>query len=126
MSRSRYAKVNGEWGWFDLDPKPVSEQAAPFIHQDTMDQALRHPVTDEMVDSRTRWNQINKQEGLVCVGNELLSKRNGRGPEKITEEVIIDRIHRAEAIANDPSKLRAYREQQRDLTERNRRLLDGK
>ncbi len=126
MSRSTYRKVNGEWKWIDLD-ESAPEPVAPFIHQDSFKPGmrLRHPVTDELVDSKSRWAAINKAEGLTCVGNDLLSKRRGRGPEKLTEEVILDRIHRAEAIQSDPSKLRAARERNFELQERNRRLLNG-
>lgn len=127
MSRSRFAKVDGAWRWFEYDKENAPEGASAFVHQDSFKpgQPLRHPVTGEMVDNHTRWNQINKQENLTCVGNDLQSKRCGRGPEKVTEEVILDRIHKAEAITSDPSRLRAWRNQQMELSERNRRLIGG-
>lgn len=128
MTRSRFAKCeDGQWRWFTLEKPPASEQLAPFVHQDSFKPGmrLRHPVTGEVVDNHTRWNEINRSQGLSCVGNDLLSKRPGRGPERITEEVILDRIQKAEAICSDPARKREYDNMNMQLNERNRRLLDG-
>lgn len=128
MSHSRYAKdETGTYRWFDLTPTNTAEAKSAFVHQDSFKPGmrLRHPVTGELVDSHTRWNQINKAENLTCVGNDLLSKRPGTGPEKITEEVILDRISKAESICSDPAKRRAYDNMNMELAERNARLLRG-
>ena len=89
-----------------------------FVHQDTMKKALRHPVTGELVDSMTRWNRINKEQGLECVGNDLLSNRKPELKDRITDELILDRIDKAESILRDPTKRRDYENMQRERTER--------
>ncbi len=93
------------------------------VHQDTFKTPLIHPETGELVDSMTRWEQINKAHNLSCVGNERLSDRPVRRTETITEEKVMDAIHKAEAIASDPSKMRAWRYNQHERIERIEKLV---
>ena len=99
-------------------------EAPPFIHQDSMP-ALRHPATNEMIDSRSKWERINKEKGLVCVGNDLLSKRPDTRRDVLTENKILDAIHRAEAIVEDPTKWRAAQNRNNEANYRRERLLNG-
>lgn len=125
MPRSVYRKINGEWRWIEYDEKGnAKEPIAPFIHQDTMD-PLTHPVTGEVIDSRCQWERINERHGLECVGNELLSEKPRRCEEKVTDAVVMDRIYRAEAIFDDPSKRRAREYENLERRARVERLING-
>lgn len=125
MSRKIYKKVDGVYRWIDLD-ETATAQEAPFIHQDSFDRPLRHPVTGKMYDSRSAYEKENKRLGLEVVGNEKLSQKPRQLKDKITEAQIMDAIHHAEAIHSDPARLRAVREENLRRIERAERLLHGK
>lgn len=91
---------------------------APYVHQDTFKAPLRHPKTDEMVDSMTRWNEINKEHKLECVGNDLLSKHKREVKEKITDERFDDAYQHAWAIETDPFKRNQRINRQREEVEK--------
>lgn len=82
------------------------DPSSAAVHQDTFKQALRHPKTGEMVESLTRWKAINKQHGLEVVGNDLLNAPLTGPKDKITDELIFDRMTKAESILSDPDKRR--------------------
>lgn len=92
------------------------------MHQDTME-ALRHPVTGEILESKSAWNRVNRERGLTVVGNDLQSERKQELKEKITEDLILDRIEKAESIYFDPSKMRAREEENYRRIERAEKLL---
>lgn len=117
-----FKKVNGKYAWFDKETG-LPESKSAVVHQDTMKKALRHPVTDEIVDSMTRWNRINKEKGLECVGNELLSERKRTVEDKVTEARIMDAMEKAESICSDPTKYRAYQNEQLERRERHEKLV---
>lgn len=127
LMTQRFAKIDGEWRWFDTDVQPsISESIAPYIHDDTFKKALVHPKTGERVDSMTRWNRINKENGLKVVGNDWIGKKSPRGPEKLTEAQIMDKVEKAEAILSDPSRRNSYYNEQMERSERNQRLLGNR
>ena len=97
---------------------------APNVCQDTIP-PLKHPVTGEIVNSRSEWNRINKLRGLECVGNDLLSHKSSNIPDRITDAVIMDKMEQAEAILSDPARRRAFHNMNLVLAERNERLLRG-
>jgi len=105
-----------------------AEQEQPaelhYVHQDTMP-PLRHPVTSETIDSRTKWKQINREHNLLEVGNDLISKRPREIKDRITEERIYQAFEKSEAILSDPARRNSYRNEQAMLRERNQRLLNG-
>lgn len=87
--------------------------ASPFVHQDSFKTPLRHPKTGEMVDSQTRWNQINKEHGLRVVGNDWINDEpKNEVRDRITDEKVIDACDRALAIETDPDKRRQKRYQE--------------
>lgn len=102
MPRSVYKFIDGECVEVYSDKK--KEVEAPFVHQDSFKSPLRHPKTDEMVDSMTRWNEINKQHKLECVGNDLLSNHKQEFKERITDEKFNDAYEHAWNIESDPFK----------------------
>jgi hypothetical protein len=130
MTVTRYAYRDGKMVeiWRSDDNYLIPEDPlAPYIHQDSFKQPLRHPVTGEMVDSMTRWSEINRSQGLQVVGNDRVANGPQRNiKDRISEEMILDRIHKVEAIASDPSKLRAAREMNQMLTARNLELLKNR
>jgi hypothetical protein len=75
MSGKRNYVWNGETfvdvtGW--VRPKPKF----PAIHRDNMD-ALVHPATGKVFDSKSRFREVTKAHGLTEVGNDY---RNNQKP----------------------------------------------
>lgn len=130
MPITRYAFRDGKMVeiWKSEEASRIPEDPlAPYIHQDSFKQPLRHPVTGEMVESLTRWTEINRREGLQVVGNDrVASGPQRRIKDNISEQMILDRIEKAESIASDPSKLRAAREYNQMLVARNLELLKNR
>lgn len=122
MTRRRWVWRNGHFIEVGAEAQNNETHA---VHQDSME-PLKHPVTGEIVDSKTRWNQINKERRLEVVGNDLLSKQPRSIPDRLTEERIRDAMEKAESIVSDPAKLRAKRNENEALLERNKRLLNGR
>lgn len=125
MAREIYRKVNGEWKWTKVDEAPVV-QGSVAIHGDTFDRPLRHPVTGEVIDSGTKWDRINKEHGLECVGNDLLSKKPRHTTDHVTEERIRDSMEQAEAIYSDPAKRREWDNMNQEWTYNHQERLSRK
>ena len=121
MPGRMYAKRNGEWVEIEK-AKPVE---AHFVHDDTLPYALRHPVTGEKTESLSRYERINKETGCKVVGNDLMSESKQKLPDRITDEIIFDRIHRAEAKYSDPTFRRHFQEQQKERLARRLEHLYG-
>lgn len=95
------------------------------VHNDTMP-ALRHPVTGKMYDSKSEYIKECNRLGLEIIGNELLSEKGSKVhnlKDPLTDEVIIDKIHKAESIFDDPTKLRARQNENLERLERWRNLV---
>lgn len=94
----------------EVGAHPSLRADAPFVHQDSFKAPLRHPKTGEMVESMTRWNQINKEHGLRVVGNDWVGQDLKHDvPDRITDEKIGDAFERAWAVETDPDKRRQQR-----------------
>ncbi len=106
--------------------EPPKELVSAFVHGDTLKTPLRHPKTDEMVDSMTRWNAINKEHKLECVGNDLLSKYGNDHKEKITDERFNDAYEHAYAIETDAFKRNQRINQQRQDLEKFDKAKQGR
>lgn len=98
--------------------------SAPFIHDDTMP-PLRNLANSKIYDSRSAYLRDCKAMGLEVVGNDLMSKQKHQVKERITEEVILDKIQKAESIISDPSKMRARQEENYRRLERHKELIRG-
>lgn len=129
-----FKKVDGVYSWYDkvtgekLDPESLTKHdldEPSFVQQDTLKQELRHPVTGVIMNSLSAWNRVNKELGLECVGNDLLSKKKRTVQDKVTDEMILDRIEKAESILSDPAKKRAYDNQQLERLERHNKMFNG-
>lgn len=82
------------------------EVVAHAIHQDTLETPLRHPVTGRIHDSKSEYMRDCAATGTRVVGNDWLGLESCKPEDKITDEMIIDRIHKAEAIMRDPARRR--------------------
>lgn len=123
MARGRiYSWVDGQLVEAGSDSN--SNESFHSVHGDEMPK-LRHPVTGEIVQERTKWRKINKELGLQEVGNDLLSGQKHEVKDHITDEKIIEKVKEAESIMEDPFKRNQWRNMQMELYERNRRLLGG-
>lgn len=99
--------------------RPSEEVDAPFVHQDSFKSALKHPKTGEMVESLSRWNQINKEHGLRVVGNDWVDAPMKHDvKDRITDEKIIEATEKALSIELDPDKRKVKRGQEREDLER--------
>lgn len=124
MARSVYKKIGGEYRWIQLDGKIEPE---PFyVHQDTLEKPLKHPVTGKIYDSRSEYEKDTRKMGLEIVGEDKLSQRPTRRHDSLTEEKIIDAIHKAESIVGDPTKFRARMNENIERLERAEKLLNRK
>ncbi len=119
MPRKTYVWKNGEFVEIN---KEIKENVTPFVQDDTI-APLRNLANDKIYDSKSRYLKDLKKDGLEVVGNDLLSRKRHNFKEKITDEIIIDRIQKAESILHDPTKRRAYENMQRERYENMQRLL---
>lgn len=67
--RRRHIWRNGEW--VDVTDWKRPPRKTPYIVRDSMDAAV-HPVTGEVMDSKSAFRAVTKAHGLVEVGNEAL------------------------------------------------------
>jgi hypothetical protein len=122
MTRRLYVWREGE---FVEIGGTASESKSASVHQDTIS-ALKHPVTGKVYESKSAYLKDLKRDGLTVVGNDLLSKKKQVIPDRITEEMILDKIERAESIVSDPFKLSQERNRNIQLFEQRERLLYAK
>lgn len=94
MSRTRYRRCGacGEYHWTDAWPanhvEPIRERSdlpAPMLVLDTMD-ALWHPHTGQMMDSKSAFRAITKTSGGEEVGNEV--QRDNRRTDTVTKDEV--------------------------------------
>jgi hypothetical protein len=123
MARITYVFRNGRFVELGKEGQ-AKDPVAPAVIGDEMD-PIKHPVTEEIIDSKSKYHRVNKSLGLEVVGNDLLSQRPQHLKEKITDEVILDRIEKAEAILSDPSKMRAREHENHERLERAEKLMYG-
>lgn len=73
-----------------LVPKREAEAiyAAPMVIRDGMDD-LRHPVTGEMFDSKSKFRQTTKAAGCIELGNDRFT------PSRPTEADVRNDVHKA-------------------------------
>lgn len=114
--------MDGAFEEFDPD---TGENKSAYVQDDTM-APLAHPVTREMYDSRGKYIKDTRRMGLTICGNELQSQRKRTLQNKITDEVVLDRIHKAESIYNDPTKYRARINENLERLDRWNKLINGR
>jgi hypothetical protein len=68
--KSKYIWHEGKWADVtDWRPPP---RRFPAIHRDTM-QAAIHPATGETTDSKSRFREVTRAQGLVELGNDYVT-----------------------------------------------------
>jgi len=115
MSRSRFRRCRacGEYHWTDNWPsnhvEPISERSAlpaPMLALDTMD-ALWHPHTGQMIDSKSQFRAVTKASGGEEVGNE--TQTDNRRVDAVTRDDVgqaiqmVNQGYRPEVHSTDAS-----------------------
>ena len=59
-----------ENGWADTTGWKRRPQVFPSIHRDAMD-ALQHPCTGEMIDSKSKFREVTRANGCREIGNDI-------------------------------------------------------
>lgn len=72
----------------------LSSESHVYIIDDTMP-GTEHPVTGEVIDSKSRFREVTREHGCIEVGNELLSQSPARKPEGLPKEVVKEAIIRS-------------------------------
>ena len=117
---------NGKYYSVENLPGSINQEGRTAnIIEDTMP-ALKHPVTEEVFESKSAYRRVNKILGLEEVGNDLLSNKKRKNPPVLTESQVLNAIQRAEAICSDPSKYRARQEQSEARFAQMEKYLGGK
>lgn len=70
------------------------ESISPNVIDDTM-QAAWHPITGEVLESKSRFREVTRAHGCVEVGNELLSQKPERPYEGLPKEEVREAILRS-------------------------------
>lgn len=68
MSRQRLILHQGVW--YDVTNAKPPPRKTPYLIRDSMD-ALVHPATGAVIDSKSAFRAVTKAHGLVEVGNEV-------------------------------------------------------
>lgn len=90
-------------GWVDTTGWKPRPQVFPSIHRDCMD-ALQHPCTGEMIDSKSKFREITRANGCREIGNDIPDhwlKRPDPVPEGLGQD-IADAIEQLEQGAPCP------------------------
>ena len=91
MQREVYVYRNGR-----LVPKheaePLTGHTGAYVISDTMD-ALRHPITGRLMDSKSQFRSVTRAHGCVEVGNER--QRDTRRLSEFDKTSRINDIRRA-------------------------------
>lgn len=98
MSRTTFRRCRacGDFHWTDnwpanhVEPAPErSELPMPMLALDTMD-ALWHPHTGQMIDSKSEFRAITKASGGEEVGNEV--QRDTRRNDEVTKDEVAQAV----------------------------------
>lgn len=119
---SKFYKWQGEGGIVEIEG--LSEEAkSANIHDDTLKQPLRHPVTGVIHDSRSSYMKDCARTGTRVVGNDWLGLEACKPEDKITDSLIMDKMRKAESIMRDPAKRRARENENRLRAETANRFM---
>lgn len=71
--KHQYVWNGGEW--VDVTGWKRGPNVFPAIHRDVMQPAI-HPATGQTLESKSRFREVTKANGLVEVGTDSLTSRN--------------------------------------------------
>tara|TARA_R110000868_G_scaffold101502_1_gene279423 strand:- start:760 stop:1194 length:435 start_codon:yes stop_codon:yes gene_type:complete len=117
MARNLFKVVNGQLVQLGAS-QAVESEMSPVIVDDTLPVPLRNPATGVIYTSRSDYLKSVTAAGCRVVGNDWMNEGAPRNDvkDKITDEKIMDAIHKAEAIEYNPDKRAEKRyQEQRDL-----------
>ncbi len=97
--KRKYVWHNGTF--VDVTDWKPAPRKTPYIIRDTMD-ALQHPATGEMFDSKSRFRDVTKAHGLVEVGNDSQKSRNIHSEPKHARKKAISEAYEAVAAGYTP------------------------
>jgi len=121
MARERF--VDGKW--VEIVKGASEEVKSAAIHEDTLAQPLRHPVTNRIHDSKSSYMRDCEETGTRVVGNDWV----GTGPTKpddiIDDKMIMDKMRKAEAILRDPAKRRERQNLNYKMAEHSKRFMQN-
>lgn len=128
-----YVMRNGKLVEVGAPSESQKEPVAPYVQDDTLKQPLRFLggtqedkegfIQPEFYDSKSAYLRRVKEEGLSVVGNDLLSRVPRHVRDTFTEEKILDKLQKAEAIYSDPAKYRERQNENRERLDRRNKLL---
>ena len=97
--KSKYVWHAGEW--VDVTNWKPPPRKTPYIIRDTMD-ALQHPATGQMFDSKSQFRDVTRQHGLVEVGNDSLKSLKAPTVDKNARKKAISEAYDAVAAGYKP------------------------
>lgn len=110
----------------DYDLLGVKGNKSAYVHTDEIiGRPLKNMVTGKLYTSKSKYIKDVKALGLEIVGNDKLSQRKHTPRQTLTDEMILDRIQRAESILEDPAKYRARQNENLERLERYKKLVHG-
>lgn len=87
---TRYVWHGGQW--YPMARHAPLPSRAPYIISDHM-QPLRHPVTGDMLDSKSAFRALTKANGYVEMGNDAPMTSPGATDPKDVQADIIEALH---------------------------------
>lgn len=97
--KSKYVWHAGEW--VDVTNWRPPPRKTPYIIRDTMD-ALQHPATGELFDSKSRFREVTKAHGLTEVGNDAQKSQTPTREPKDARKKAISEAYDAVASGYKP------------------------
>ena len=92
MSKSKYVWHGGQW--VDVTHWKPAPRRTPYIIRDAMD-AMQHPATGEVFDSKSRFREVTRAHGLVEMGTDAPKSRNSGNEKQQQEKAITKAVAQA-------------------------------
>jgi len=83
--KRRFIWYRGDW--VDVTNAKRAPRVGPYIIRDGMD-ALQHPVTGEIMDSKSAFRRVTREHGMVEVGDQAPTAPPPRARDDIKADVV--------------------------------------
>jgi hypothetical protein len=93
--KSKYVWHAGQW--VDVTHWKPPPRRTPYIIRDSMD-AMQHPATGEVFDSKSRFREVTRANGLVEMGSDAPICRNSGNDARAQEKGVTDALVQAYAM----------------------------
>lgn len=117
-----YQRINGKIQEIEVEGL-TKEAQSHFVHQDTLEKPLRHPVTGRIHDSKSGYMRDCEATNTRVVGNDWVGTTPEGPKDLIDDALIMDRMRKAEAILRDPAKRRERQQLNYRMAEHNDRFM---